>query len=133
MPTCPKCGNKVTEDMSFCPKCGAALKFEQTAAPPPPPPPPSTTYRRRNEKGEKEEKEEKQEKGEKHEKRGYGFLGPLIGGLILIFIGLVGYLQITLSVPQGIVNAFVLVVIGIIIIIAAIYAAAMATRRHPRP
>lgn len=112
--------------MSFCPKCGAALKVEQPTAPPPPP---SMTYRR----NEKEEKEEKQEKGEKHEKRGYSFLGPLIGGLVLILLGLVTYLRITLSISQDIINAFVLVVIGIIIIIAAIYAATMASRRHPNP
>jgi len=43
-------------------------------------------------KGGKTEKREKSEKAEKHEKREYGYIGPLIGGLILIAVGLMAYL-----------------------------------------
>jgi DNA-directed RNA polymerase subunit M/transcription elongation factor TFIIS len=51
MPYCPKCGNLVDENMTFCPRCGAPLKSQaatQTS-------PPSTTYGK-NEKSEKTKK-----------------------------------------------------------------------------
>lgn len=126
---CPKCGTKVTEEMAFCPKCGAPLKAkppEQPAAAPAP-----TAYR--GEKGEKREKEEKGEKGEKHEKRGYTFMGPLIGGLVLIFFGFMAYLQIYGLLRSDIAGATFLLVVGVIIIIAAIYMAMTSSRRSPRP
>lgn len=118
MSYCPKCGAKVEEEMTFCPKCGAPLKTEQPQE-----------WRRRAEKGEKAEKREKGEKAEKHEKREFGFIGPLIGGLILIFLGLTFYLQLLGYRVWEIAWAFFLVTIGIIIIIGTIYA----TRRYPRP
>lgn len=123
MSYCPKCGSEVSEEMVFCPKCGAALKIEQTPAETRPKP-----YRR-DEKAEKTEKTEKTEKREKHE---YGFIGPLIGGLILIFVGLAAYLKIVLNINQGVVWAFFFVIIGIVIIVLAVYGAMMASRRHPR-
>jgi len=141
---CPKCGTKVREDMTFCPNCGAALK----AAPPPaaaapPTPPPAAPRGEKAEKGEKGEKREKREKeereerekkekGEKYEKREYGFIGPLVGGLILIFLGLMIYVALTTPVGWGIIGAFFVIIIGIIILAGAIYAATMATRKHPR-
>lgn len=85
MSYCPKCGSKVEEEMSFCPKCGAPLKDQRPTVEA------KTTYRR----DEKAEKAEKNEKAEKHEKHEYGFVGPLIGGLILIFIGAASYLEVT--------------------------------------
>jgi uncharacterized membrane protein YvbJ len=126
MSHCPKCGNEITEEMAFCPKCGAALKTEQVTVET------RTRTHYRDEKAEKEEKGEKREKGEKHEKRGYSFMGPLIGGLILIFIGLASYLVVTYNVKSEIVWAFFFVVIGIVIIVGAIYGSLMASRRHPR-
>jgi predicted lipid-binding transport protein (Tim44 family) len=125
MSYCPKCGTKVSEEMVFCPKCGAPLKAEK-----PPTEAPPTHYR--SEKAEKAEKYEKQEKGEKtekHEKQEFGFVGPLIGGLILIFFGLMSYLQVTGFIGKEVVGALFLILIGIIIIVGVIYA----TRRHPRP
>ena len=107
--------------MTFCPKCGAPLKAERPQE-----------WRRRAEKGEKAEKaekSEKREKAEKHEKREFGFVGPLIGGLILIFLGLMFYLQLLGYRVWEIAWAFFFIIIGIIIIIGTIYA----TRRHPRP
>jgi len=115
---CPKCGNKIEEEMSFCPKCGTPLKAQPASMGSRP------TYRR-DEKAEKGEKTEKREKGEKHE---YGFLGPLIGGLILIFIGAASFLKIDSSV----IWAFFLVLIGVLIIVGAAYGYMMAARRHPK-
>jgi uncharacterized Zn finger protein (UPF0148 family) len=125
MSYCPKCGTKVSEGMAFCPKCGAPLKAEK-----PPTEARPTGYRpEKAEKAEKHEKQEKKEKTEKHEKREFGFVGQLIGGLILIFFGLMSYLQVTGFLGKEVVGALFLILIGIIIIIGVIYAA----RRHPRP
>lgn len=127
MEYCPKCGSKITEDMTFCPKCGAPLK----AAPSPTGARP-TTYRR-DEKAEKSEKSEKSEKHEKHEKREYGFVAPLIGGLILIFVGLAFYVRISLpNVRSEAVSAFFFILIGIVIIALAVYGVMLAGRRHPK-
>lgn len=126
MSYCPKCGNKITEDMVFCPKCGASLKTEQATPQPQRP----VTYR--HEKEEKREKgSEKGEKHEKREKREYAFIGPLIGGIILLFIGLSAYLSIT-GYNQRILWAFFFVAVGLLIVAGAIYGALMASRRHPR-
>ena len=121
MSYCPKCGNKIEEEMSFCPKCGTPLKTQQVIVGSRP------TYRR-DEKAEKGEKTEKREKGEKHE---YGFLGPLIGGLILIFIGAASYFQIT-GYDSRVIWAFFFVLIGVLIIVGATYGYMMASRRHPK-
>jgi len=125
MPYCRKCGTKTEEEMVFCPKCGASLKGE-----------PQVTVARRAEKGEKqekaEEKGEKREKSEKHEKREWGFLGPLVGGIILIFIGFMTYLQIANLVAKENASAFILIVVGLVIMIAAVYGAILASRRHPK-
>jgi len=136
MSYCPKCGTKVREEMSFCPKCGAALKVEQPPAEAAPPAPYRPEKAEKHEKREKEEKEERPEKrgekAEKHEKREFGYIGSLIGGLILIFIGLMFYIALTTpSFPLQAIGAFFVVIIGVIIIIGVVYAAMMATRRHP--
>ena len=132
MSYCPKCGNKVEENMTFCPRCGAPLKAEapaQVASAPAP------RRSEKSEKGEKQEKREKQEpeKGEKHEKGEYGFVGWLIGGLILILVGFFALLQFANIIPSGILGALVLLIIGIVIIIAAVYFTSMARRQHPSP
>jgi len=134
MSYCPKCGNKVREEMSFCPKCGAALKVEQPPAEAAPPAPYRAEKGEKHEKREKEEKEkrtEKREKTEKHEKREFGYVGSLVGGLILLFLGLMFYLVLTTGFPTATLGAFFVVIIGIIIIVGAIYAAMIAARRHP--
>ncbi|NIO38495.1 zinc-ribbon domain-containing protein [Candidatus Bathyarchaeota archaeon] len=128
MPYCAKCGTETSEGMTFCPKCGAPLKAER----PPVEAAPARYRHEKQEKGEKQEKSEKAEKaekGEKYEKREFGLIGPLIGGLFLIFLGFVFYLQlIGYNLWQN-AGAFFLVIVGILIIIGAI----MAARRHPRP
>jgi uncharacterized membrane protein YvbJ len=128
MSRCPKCGATVTEEMSFCPNCGAPVKIEQA--------PPETRPReyRRAEKAEKSEKAEKKEKGEKGEKHELGFLGPLIGGLILIFLGVVAF--VGMSYPNYDLRwvwAFFLLLIGVMVIAAAIYVALVLGKRHPKP
>lgn len=134
MSYCPKCGNKVDETMAFCPRCGASLKV--TA--PPSQAPPAQPYHRRDEKSEKNEKQEKQEKdqrsekGEKNEKGEQGFIGYLIGGLILITIGaftLINLMNPFFSTGQN--WAIMLLIIGVIIIIGAIYVATVARKRTP--
>ncbi len=127
MPYCAKCGAEVSEDMAFCSRCGASLKGV----------PPARYRSEKEEKGEKQEKEEKGEKqekeergeAEKYEKRQFGFLGSLIGGLFLIFVGFMSYLTVTGYAVSEVWWALFLVLIGVLIIIGAI----LATRRHPRP
>jgi uncharacterized membrane protein YvbJ len=127
MPYCPKCGNEVQENMAFCPRCGAPLKME---APPQAAPAPAP---KRVEKGEKQEKQEKHEpeKGEKHEMNQAGFIGLVIGGLVLIILGFFAYLKVTNIVTNEMSSALTLLIIGLIIIVVGIYVASMARRRYP--
>src|SRR3972149_1888049 len=133
---CPKCGNKVEEGMAFCPRCGASLKMETPyqAAPTPSPPPVPPMKQEKAEKGEKNEKREKQEKqqpekGEKHENSQFGFLGFLIGGLILILIGVVAYINATTSWLNGpLAGSVILLLIVFVIIIVGVYVASNARR-----
>lgn len=131
MSYCPKCGNKVDETMAFCPRCGTALKGEAPSQAVPSP----TYRRRRDEKSEKNEKQEKQEpeKGEKQEKGEYGFVGWLIGGLILILVGFFSLMRISGYITSGTSWAVMLLLIGVVIIIAAIYLTSVARKRHPAP
>ncbi|HLC01389.1 MAG TPA: zinc ribbon domain-containing protein [Candidatus Bathyarchaeia archaeon] len=138
MPYCPKCGNKVEEGMAFCPRCGASLKMETAyqAAPTPSPPPAPPMRQEKAEKGEKNEKQEKQqpEKGEKHDTSQFGFLGFLVGGLILILIGAVAYINATTSwLRGGLASSVILLLIGVVIIIVGVYVATMARRHMPSP
>ncbi len=103
-------------------------------------PAPAQPYRRRDEKSEKNEKQEKQtnrdrpEKGEKQEKGEAGFIGYLIGGLILITFGLFSVLQLSgYFADSGQSWAIMLLIIGIIIIVGAIYIALVARKRSPQP
>jgi len=115
--------------MTFCPNCGASLKAQAawqpgtgaTSAPP-------YYYRHRH------EKEEKNEKQEKHEKQGGSYGGMLIAGLVVLFIGVLAYVNATtgfLNGPQA--SAAVLVIIGVIILFAALYYTSVARRRNPAP
>lgn len=147
MPTCPKCGSRVREGMNFCPNCGSDLKIAptpstSTTAEAPSAEAPSSAqpmYRaekaEKHEKQEKEEREEKQEKGEReqrYEKRESNFMGPLIGGVVLILVGLLLYWVVTASLRVETFGALFLVIIGIVIVVGAIYAITMAARRHPQ-
>ncbi len=136
MSVCPKCGAKTREGMNFCPNCGATLKVEKATAAAPTTAPPTTQHVKveKEEKHEKEEKDEKNEpeKGERYPRRESAFIGPLIGGFILIFAGLAFYAVLTRMFSWQTVGALFFVAIGIIVIAGAIYAATMASRRHPR-
>jgi uncharacterized membrane protein YvbJ len=125
MSYCPKCGNKVDDTMTFCPNCGVSLKGA---------PPPTQPTRRRDEKAEKNEKNETTESREKQEKGERGFIGYLIGGLILITFGLFSVLQLSNALPDSGQNwAIMLAIIGIIIIIGAVYIALTAHKHSPEP
>lgn len=133
MSYCQKCGNKVDETMTFCPRCGASLKVGPAA----PAPPPQYQKNEKAEKQEKQEKGEKQEKnepekGEKHEKGEFGFIGWLVGGLILIFMGSMYFINLQYRLFNTATGwALFLLVIGVIIIIAGIYLSRNARKRHP--
>lgn len=122
MPYCSKCGAETKEEMAFCPKCGATLKVEPTRAEP-------VRRRERREKEEKAEKQEKSEKEEKYEKREFGLIGPLIGGVILIILGLTAYLHFIGYRVWEYVGAFFVIVLGLLIIFGVLYARI----RHPKP
>ena len=132
MPYCQKCGSEVSEDMTFCPKCGAALKVTE--------PRPPERYRgekaEKQEKHEKHEKEEKMEKGEqpeKFEKKEYSVLGPLIGGSILILVGFMLYLAVAGVLNLRSIFPFFLIIIGAIVILGVAIGAVRAREKHPRP
>ena len=125
MPYCPKCGKEVSGEEYFCPNCGANLK-------------PESLYSRamRAEKAEKREKEEKREKSEKAEKREKEEVSPIVplaGGMILILIGVTLFLDAAGVVSLRAAGPYFLLFLGVIIIIAAIYAGIIASKRSPRP
>jgi cation transport ATPase len=122
--------------MTFCPRCGASLKVETTAKPAAPSQP---SYQRnekaeKQEKGEKQEKNQSHEKGEKHEKGEFGFIGWLIGGLILIFMGAMYFINMQYRwVNTAMGWALFLLVIGVVIIVVGVYVSMNARKRHPSP
>lgn len=135
MPYCHKCGSEVKDENEFCPHCGTNLK-----ATAPKPPRPAEHYRRekveKDEKNEKNEKQEKMEKGEqqeKHEKQQYGVIGPLIGGVIMIFVGFMFYLAVTGVINFRSVFPFFLIILGGIVIIGVAIGAMIARGRNPKP
>jgi hypothetical protein len=135
MPYCPKCGNKVEENMTFCPRCGAPLKMEgqaQAAQMPPRASAPSQPPMR-NEKAEKQEKHQQPEKGEKHEKGGFGFVGFLIAGIVVVLLGVLAFVRVQYPnvLTGGMESALILLLIGLAIIIVGVYVAMMARRRNP--
>jgi uncharacterized membrane protein YvbJ len=132
MPYCQKCGSEVSENMDFCPQCGATLKVTATR--------PAERYRsekaEKEEKYEKHEKEEKMEKGEhpeKYEKQEYSILGSLIGGSILILVGIMFYLTVAGTMNLRSVFPFFLIIIGVIVILGVAISAVKAKEKNPRP
>ena len=123
MSYCPNCGAEVVEGMTFCPKCGAPLKGAPVT------PPRYGRERLERRRDEKAEKHEKQEKGEKHEKREHPFIGPLIGGLILVFLGVISYLQTIGYNVWMFIGPYFLIIIGLAVLLSAL--ARMSRRRNP--
>jgi len=71
MPFCPKCGEEISEDDEYCPKCSYSLRRR-----------PVRSVRRRNEKDEKDEKREKEDEK-----------AAIMGGLVVVWLGLSLLLQ----------------------------------------
>ena len=112
--------------MTFCPRCGAPL----TAGAQVPPPYPQQRVQYRNEKSEKQEKNEP-EKGEKHEKGEFGYVGWLIGGFILIVLGLFAIAGTVGFLNEPTRNALMLLIIGVAVIVVAIFLSTRARKRYP--
>jgi uncharacterized membrane protein YvbJ len=132
MPYCQKCGSKVSENMAFCPQCGATLGVTATGT--------SERYRsekaeieEKQEKHEKEEKTEKGEKTEKHEKQEYSVFGSLFGGFILIMVGAMFYLTVTGTITLRSVFPVFLIIVGAIVIVGVIIGAVRAKGKNPKP
>ncbi len=111
--------------MTFCPKCGASLKMETSTTPTYPPP----TYRR----NEKQEKNQQNEKREKQEKGEYSFIGWLIGGIVVIVIGIFALATAFGYITTPAQNAIILLVVGIVLVIVAIWMSMRARRQNPPP
>ena len=127
MPNCTKCGAEVEEGMIFCPKCGAPMKLEE-----------HVDWRQEARQKRREWREQRRaarhaEKSEKTEKHGYPFIGPIIGGAILLSLGALLYYAAITNLSNELVSAFFFVAVGIIVVVLAAYAAILAARRHPRP
>ncbi len=89
----------------------------------------------KEEKGEKEEKQEKGEKGEKgekHEGHRHGFLGPLIGGFVLLWLGATFYLTVTGNPSFWIVEIIFIGGLVLLVLIGIAYGARLARRRSPQ-
>jgi uncharacterized membrane protein YvbJ len=116
MQYCPKCGNKVDDTMTFCSNCGTQLKGAASSQPLP------TEPKQGQEKAE--EKHEPPEKTGKKEKAEHDFVYFLAGGLILITIGVFAMLELTNpALMSGQYLALMLVIIGLIVVLAAVYSA----------
>ena len=109
---CQNCGLELPTGASFCPRCGTTTAGGA-------PQQPSTYYRRRDHRHEKYEKQEKHEKNEKGEKGGRGgnVIGPIVGGLILIWLGITFYLQQAGTISSDHWWAYFVAGIGVIIIL----------------
>lgn len=110
LPFCPKCGAEVSDDVAFCPKCGNQISVSPAAV------------GRRYARGEKEEKREKGEKEEKHEKeeKPSDRTGPLVGGLILIWLGITFYLVQARYIGWNEWWSYFLIGIGVVLIVQAV-------------
>lgn len=109
--------------MNYCSKCGAAVRLKAGAP---------ATYEKQ-EKEEKGEKNEKEEKQERHEKEESGRFWALIVGLILMAIGAISLIGTVFNVSQVWRGAAFLIIAGVLIVIAAVWGAAKASQRNPRP
>ena len=106
---CQNCGNEIPAGAAFCPKCGHETAVSSVGLGKQP-------RRDRHEKREKDEKAEKEEKGEKSGDR----TGPLVGGLILIWVGISFYLVQANYVNWDLWWPYLVVGIGIILLFQAI-------------
>jgi uncharacterized membrane protein YvbJ len=133
LPYCPRCGTETSEEMTFCPKCGQSLKAQQVSA-----------WREQWRESRREWRERRRELREQRKdtqdhyyeenwektERERGVIEPLIGGVFLIFLGLLFYYTITGTLTGDVLLASFLTVIGLIVIGIATYRAAT-LRRQP--
>ncbi len=99
---CPSCGKKNEEDAEFCSKCGAALGPERRR------------HRGNTCFGQPEERYREECFGIPHG----GLIVGLIFGALLIVIGISAVLGVDIG---PLIGPFMIVIIGILIIIGAIY------------
>lgn len=112
---CYKCGAELPPGAMFCARCGSPVEAPAPTAGAVSPPIYSHRREHRNEKSEKQEKHEKEEKGEKG--RGGNIIGPVIGGLILVWLGVTFYLQQVGTIPSENWWAYFVAGIGVVIIV----------------
>jgi uncharacterized membrane protein YcjF (UPF0283 family) len=116
MQYCPKCGNKVDDAMTFCPNCGIQLKSAAASQ--------ATPTEPNKEQEKAEEKHEHPERTGKKEKVEHDYVYFLASGLILITIGVFAAFELTNpALMSGQYLAIMLVIIGLIVVLAAVYAA----------
>ena len=126
MPYCPKCGSSVDEKMTFCPDCGTQLKntvINQGI---------SAEQPQKAEEDKQKQSSQQSVKAEKKEAAERGFVYNLAAGLILVTVGVIAILELTnhaLS-PSGYLTVM-LVIIGVIVIVAAIYVATAGWKHFP--
>jgi hypothetical protein len=114
---CHKCGAQLPQGATFCPRCGASVVASPYSQPSPQQP--ATAWRtQRHEKHEKGEKHEKNEKAEKG--GGGGMLGPVVGGLVIIWLGTTFYLEQNGYLASDIWWAYFLSGIGVILILEGV-------------
>lgn len=109
MPYCPKCGNEVDEGADFCTKCRTPLKE-------------GVRYRRVSRRDEKDEKGEKNEKDEKNEKGEEDRYGPVVGGLIVTWLGALLFLSNQNIIRSSNFGGYFLMGIGVILALRGLLA-----------
>lgn len=121
---CPKCGAPRDAGAAFCSKCG--VSFATTAAPGTAPPPMDWREQRRQwraqRRADRNEKSEKGEKGEKPEKAHGDLTGAVVGGGILIWLGLLVYLESVSIISGSNTGGYFLMGIGVLIVLGGIVA-----------
>jgi hypothetical protein len=100
MPYCPKCGNEVSENADYCTKCREPLRQGLNYR----------RVRRRNEKNEKQEKDENDK------------YGPIIGGLIVTWLGVLLLLSNQNIIRSSDFGGYFLLGIGVILVIRGLLA-----------
>ena len=126
MPYCLKCGTKVDDSNTFCPNCGTQLKDSAatpaaTAASPAPNPEVKAEEKKEPDKPKASQEPPKIKKPERPDR---GFIKYLAAGLILVTLGVSMILELTNpKYATGEDLAIMLLVIGLIVILSAVYAA----------
>jgi len=137
MPYCLKCGVKVEEAMTFCPNCGTQLKTvsqlaSDPVASPNAAPVPNPTPQPKAETNVPSKKPELPPYLKPQGRADRGFIKYLAAGLILVTVGASMILELTNpQLASGEYLALTLFIIGLIVILSAVYAA-FSGRHHAR-